>query len=189
MPVSSSLLRCSGAAAAVAAAPHPSARSSIRLIRVPAAAPARAVVQSNRRKTASTSSTLATRAMPTASMTAATPAAAEQRPIPGEDLFMVRNDPNRCHLRVELFRLKRNGLERERGGGREIPTLLSATAAEAAAARLRKASFFSTPTTKKKNINSTPASSARSPPPSRSAGSASTLESTVREKMFFHFEQ
>ena len=91
-----SLLRSASASAAVAAAP-PACRGA-RLPRTAHAAPSRTPVgvvaaggrlPRRRQWNDASSSTAATKAVPTAN-TFAAPATAEQRPIPGEDLFMVR---------------------------------------------------------------------------------------------------
>ena len=91
-----SLLRSASASAAVAAAP-PACRGA-RLLRTAHAAPSRTPVgvvaaggrlPRRRQWNDASSSTAATKAVPTAN-TFAAPATAEQRPIPGEDLFMVR---------------------------------------------------------------------------------------------------
>ena len=100
-----SLLGSASASAAVAAPPVRSSRLP-RILSMPArtavGVAASGSLQRRRQlpSSSSSSTTTAAKAMPTA---IASPAAAEQRPIPGEDLFMVREDRIRSPPSVETF--------------------------------------------------------------------------------------
>ena len=118
-----SLLRSASARAAVAAPPARSA-SFPRTPAVPARTPVGVAATGGRllqRRRNHASSMTTAKAMPTAT-TAATPAAAEQRPIPGEDLFMVREDRVRSPSSVEMF-WRALGKRRQLGSGDADSTL------------------------------------------------------------------